>query len=63
MPKCPKCGSEDVRKSGFKLLSGRKAQQYQCKKCGRVFYSDLLSISKKSLRKEMEDVKLYKRKK
>lgn len=37
--KCKFCGSREFRKAGFKLLSGGiKKQQYQCKKCGRVWH-------------------------
>jgi len=39
MQKCNRCGSTEVRKFGFKLLSNHsRVQQYQCKKCGRVFH-------------------------
>lgn len=36
--KCPRCGSTDLRKHGFKYLTnGKKAQLYQCRKCHMVF--------------------------
>jgi len=43
-PSCKFCGSQDVWKSGFVLLSEpfRKAQRYQCKTCGKHFYVDPL---------------------
>jgi transposase-like protein len=36
--KCPTCGSPEIKKSGWRILSNyRKAQTYQCNKCGRTF--------------------------
>ena len=34
---CDRCGSGSYRRFGFKLLSLRKVQQYQCKACGKLF--------------------------
>jgi transposase-like protein len=34
---CDRCGSERHRRHGFKLLSLRRVQQYQCKDCGKLF--------------------------
>jgi len=37
-PRCPECGeTEEVVKSGFRLVRGGKKQRYQCKKCHRTF--------------------------
>ncbi len=33
-PVCPRCGSEDLRKQGFRYTTVSKFQQYQCRKCG-----------------------------
>jgi transposase-like protein len=40
--KCRGCGSTNVRKAGLVILASpfRKAQNYQCKDCGRHFYID-----------------------
>jgi transposase-like protein len=40
--KCRSCSSTNVRKAGFVILASpfRKAQNYQCKDCGRHFYID-----------------------
>ena len=35
--KCPKCGSEEIRRAG----KPRGKQQYQCKKCERKFITEL----------------------
>jgi transposase-like protein len=35
--KCSRCGSTATRKYGKRFVGGRKAQQYQCKGCGKVF--------------------------
>jgi len=43
-PQCPKCGSSDVVRAGWKYAKkysekyGRsiRAQRYQCKKCGHI---------------------------
>lgn len=36
--RCPECGeTEEVVKSGFRLVRGGKKQRYQCKKCHRTF--------------------------
>ncbi|MCK4952229.1 hypothetical protein KAS14_00370 [Candidatus Bathyarchaeota archaeon] len=35
---CPKCGSVETRKYGWKILAGgKKAQMFQCKRCGSYF--------------------------
>jgi transposase-like protein len=40
--KCPSCGSKSFRKAGLVILTSpfRKAQNYQCKDCGRHFSVD-----------------------
>jgi len=35
---CPKCGSEETVKIGFRMTTSGKKQRYQCQKCGRTFY-------------------------
>ena len=37
--KCDRCGSTNFRRAGFRLLSERRIQQYQCKDCGKIFWS------------------------
>lgn len=48
MPKCPKCGSENIEKTGVshetgiagaegKLVPSRKQSGYRCKDCGEHF--------------------------
>ncbi len=34
---CDRCGSAHFRRFGFRILSLRRSQQYQCKDCGKVF--------------------------
>ncbi len=34
---CGRCGSSKLRRFGFRILSDRRMQQYQCKVCGKVF--------------------------
>lgn len=35
--RCPRCKSTDYWKAGWKILSGKKVQMLQCKKCGFKF--------------------------
>ncbi len=35
-PKCPECGSLDMKKFGWKFVGRIKRQQYQCCSCGRI---------------------------
>jgi transposase-like protein len=38
---CPNCsveGKDNFVKMGFKQLYQKRAQRYQCKRCGRVFH-------------------------
>jgi len=40
---CKKCLSENIIKSGIKIMSKKKGemnrlQQYKCKSCGHIFY-------------------------
>jgi hypothetical protein len=37
--RCDRCNSTNFRRAGYKLLSERKIQQYQCKDCGKIFWS------------------------
>lgn len=39
-PRCPECGSADVRKHGIYYARHRK-QQWICKHCGRGFLTEL----------------------
>ena len=45
---CPKCGSVETRKYGWKILAGgKKAQMFQCKSCGSYFRGEsLMKLSK-----------------
>lgn len=44
---CPMCGSNDLRKDGFKLLRAGRYQVFQCKECAHKFRSHKMEKRKR----------------
>lgn len=42
--KCAKCGSEETRKYGRKIVAAGTFQQYQCKNCGKLFWDKSINL-------------------